>query len=36
MGSGPQQQNDAEMDPWLNVIEEFDLVETMSARIISQ
>ena len=36
VGSGPQQQNTAEMDPWLNVIEEFDLVETMTARIISQ
>ena len=33
MSSGPQQQNDAEMDPWLNVVDEFELVETLSARI---
>lgn len=34
-GTGPQQQNDAEMDPWLNIISDFDLAESMSAQIIS-
>jgi len=34
VNSAPQQQNDAIMDPWLNVIDENDLVETLSFRIV--
>ncbi len=34
--SGPQQQNDATMDPWLNLIDEFELVEILSARIVTK
>jgi len=34
LNSGPQQQNDAIMDPWLNLIDEFELVENLSARIV--
>lgn len=36
LNSGPQQQNDATMDPWLNLIDEFELVETLSARIVTK
>ena len=36
MSTGPQQLNEATMDPWLNVIDEFELVETLSAQIISK
>jgi len=33
--SGPQQQNDAMMDPWLNLIDESELLEALSARIVT-
>jgi len=36
MSSGPQQQNDAEMDPWLNLIDGFDIVETLSAQVVTE
>ena len=36
MSSGPQSQNYAEMDPWLNLIDEFELVEIISARIVTK
>lgn len=33
--SGPQQQNVAEMDPWLNLIHEFELVEALTSKIVA-
>jgi len=34
--AGPKEQNDAEMDPWLNLIDEFDIVESLSAQIVTE
>lgn len=33
---GPQQINEAIMDPWLNLINGFDIVETLSAQIVTE
>jgi hypothetical protein len=33
--SGQQQQNEAEMDPWLNLLHEFEFVETLTSKVQS-
>mmetsp|Transcript_501 Transcript_501/g.861 ORF Transcript_501/g.861 Transcript_501/m.861 type:complete len:439 (+) Transcript_501:34-1350(+) len=33
--SGQQQQNEAEMDPWLNLMQEFDFIETLTSKVKS-
>ena len=33
--AGVKEHNDAEMDPWLNLIDEFDIVESLSAQIVT-
>jgi len=33
--SGLKQQNEAEMDPWLNLLHEFELVEALTSKIVT-